>query len=176
MAEVLPGFLLGDQYETALLEDSKVCGDLVREILSLVETHAAAETKILIHRCKADPHIPLFAQSDKAGEEILTLQDIFRTRLNTILKQKTLVWKILTAYIPKTLVKLMGKKRITEILNTDTMQEYRDAIITKRLAVTAFYRFGLEWENFMAALEKDFTGTVAELAAPAMAPQQEASL
>ena len=172
MAEVLPGFLLGDQYETALLEDSKVCGDLVREILSLVETHAAAETKILIRRCKADSDIPLFAQSDKAGEEILTLQDIFRTRLNTILKQKTLVWKILTAYIPKTLVKLIGKKRITEILNTDTMQEYRDAIITKKLAVTAFYRFGLEWENFMAELEKDFTGTVADLAAPPTAPRQ----
>jgi len=174
MAEVLPGFLLGDQYEAAILEDSKVYGDLVREILGLVETHAAAETKILIRRCKADPHIPLFAQSDKAGEEILALQEIFRTRLNTILKQKTLVWKILTAYIPNTLVKLIGKKRITEILNTDAMQEYRDAVITKKLAATAFYRFGLEWKNFMDELEKDFIGTVADLAAPPSAPRQKA--
>ena len=176
MAEVLPGFLLGDQYEAAILEDSKVCDDLVREILGLVKTYTAAETKILIRRCNADPNIPLFAQSDKAGEEILALQEIFRTRLNTILKQKTLVWKILAAYIPKTLVKLMGKKRITDILNTDAMQEYRDAIITKKLAATAFYRFGLEWKNFMAKLEKDFTGTVADLAAQPTAtnaPRQE---
>ncbi len=166
MAEVLPGFLLGDQYEGAILEDSKVCSALIREILGLVETHAAAETKILICRCKADPDIPLFAQSDKAGEEILDLQETFQTRLNTILKQKALVWKILAAYIPETLVNLMGKKRITDILNTDPMQEYRNAIITKKLAATAFYRFGLEWENFTARLEKDFAGTVADLAAP----------
>jgi glutamate dehydrogenase len=150
-----------------------VCDDLVREILGLVKTHTAAETKILIRRCNADPNIPLFAQSDKAGEEILALQEIFRTRLNTILKQKTLVWKILAAYIPKTLIKLMGKKRITDILNTDAMQEYRDAIITKKLAAMAFYRFGLEWKNFMAKLEKDFTGTVADLAAQPTAPRQE---
>ena len=174
MAEVLPGFLLGDQYEAVILEDSKVCSDLVREIIGLVETHAAAETKILIRRCKADPNIPLFAQSDKAGEEILVLQEIFRTRLDTILKQKTQVWKILATYIPGTLVKLMGKKRIIDFLNTDSMQEYRDAIITKQLAVTAFYRFGLEWDNFTAALEKDFTGTVADLAAPPHPPRQKA--
>ncbi|WP_035238978.1 NAD-glutamate dehydrogenase domain-containing protein [Desulfobacter vibrioformis] len=166
MAEVLPGFLLGDQYEAAILEDSKVRSALVREILGLVETHAAAETKILIRRCKTNPDIPLFAQSDKAGEEILDLQETFQTRLNTILKQKALVWKILAAYIPGTLVNLMGKKRITDILNTDPMQEYRNAIITKQLAVTAFYRFGLEWGNFTARLEKDFSGTVADLAAP----------
>ncbi|NDY72946.1 NADP-specific glutamate dehydrogenase GdhA [Desulfobacter hydrogenophilus] len=176
MAEVLPGFLLGDQYEAAILGDSKVCGDLVREILGLVETHAATETKILIRRCKADPNIPLFAQSDKAGEEILALQKTFRTRLNTILKQKSQVWRILATYIPETLVKLMGKKRIIDFLNTDSMQEYRDAIITKQLAVTAFYRFGLEWDNFKAELEKDFTGTVADLAAPPHPPRQKASL
>ena len=176
MAEVLPGFLLGDQYEAAILEDYKVCGALISEILCLIETHAATETKILIRRCKANPDIPLFAQSDKAGEEILDLQETFRTRLNIILKQKTLVWKILTAYIPKTLVKLMGKKRITDILNTEPMQEYRDAIITKKLATTAFYRYGLEWENFMTGLEKDFTGTVADLAAPPTALRQKVSL
>ncbi|WP_020588957.1 NAD-glutamate dehydrogenase domain-containing protein [Desulfobacter curvatus] len=173
MAEVLPAFLLGDQYEAAILEDFKVCSALIWEILNLVETHAAAETKILIRRCKADPGIPLFAQSDKAGEEILSLQEIFRARLNTILKQKNQVWKILAAYIPKTLVKLMGKKRITDILNTDSMQEYRDAIITKQLAATAFYRSGLEWEDFMTGLEKNFTGTVAALAAPPSSSRQK---
>lgn len=164
MAEVLPGLLFGDQYEAVILENSKVRSALIREVLERIETHAAAETKMLIYRCKADPTIPLFAQSDKAGEEILALQEIFRTRLNTILKQKTLVWKLLSAYTPKTLVKLLGKKRIMDILNADAMQEYRDAIITKKLASTAFYRFGLEWENFTARLEKDFTGTVADLA------------
>ncbi|MBP9599800.1 MAG: hypothetical protein KBE30_11760, partial [Desulfobacter sp.] len=80
--------------------------------------------------------------------------------------QKTLVWKILAAYIPETLVKLIGKKRITDILNTHPMQEYRNAIITKKLAAMAFYRFGLEWDHFTAKLEKDFIGTVTDLAAP----------
>ncbi|MCG8549045.1 MAG: NAD-glutamate dehydrogenase [Desulfobacterales bacterium] len=164
MAEVLPGFLLGDQYEAALIEDSKACCALIQEVIGLVETYAASETKMLIRRCDADPAIPLFAQSDKAGEEILALQEIFRARLNPILKQKNQVWKILTAYIPKTLVKRIGKKRVMDILNTDSMEEYRDAIITKQLAATAFYRFGLEWDHFTAALEKDFTGTVADLA------------
>ena len=164
MAEVLPGLLLGDQYETAMLGDSKVCQALIREILDRVEIHAAAEIKILLSRCKAEPSIPLFAQSERAGEEILALQEIFRSRLNTILKQKTLVWKILAAYIPGTLVKLMGKKGIMDTLNADAMQEYRDAVITKTLAAEAFYRFGLEWEKFRIALEKDFSGTVADLA------------
>jgi glutamate dehydrogenase len=164
MAEVLPGLLLGDQYEAAFLGDAKVCDALIREVLERVEIHAAAETRILISRCKLNPHVPLFTQSERAGEEILALQEIFRARLNTILKQKTLVWKILAAYIPKTLVKLLGKKRITDTLNTDAMQEYRDAIITKKLASTAFYRFGLEWEEFGTALKKDFTDTVVDLA------------
>ena len=165
MAEVLPGLFLKDQYETAILEDSRVCCALIREILHLVETQAAAETRILIGRCQADPGTPLFAQSDKAGEEILALQETLRRRLNTILKQKALVWKILAAYIPGTLVKRIGKKQIMDIVNTDDMQEYRDAIITKKLSSTAFYRFGLEWESFTKKLEKDFAGTVAQLAA-----------
>lgn len=163
MIEVLPGFLLGDQYEASFIEDSKVCCALIREVLNLVEIHAAAETKMLIRRYDADPAVPLFAQSDKAGEDILALQERFRTRLNTILKQKSLVWKILAAYIPQTLIQLIGKKRITDILNADSMQEYRDAIITQQLAVMAFYRFGLEWDHFTAALDKKFTGTVADL-------------
>lgn len=166
MAEVLPGLLLGDQYETAFLGDAKVCETLIREVLERVEIHAAAETRILIARCKAESDVPLFVQSERAGEEIQALQEILRARLNTILKHKTLVWKIVSAYIPKTLVKLLGKKRITDTLNTDAMQEYRDAVITKKLASTAFYRFGLEWEKFRAALKKDFAGTLADLAVP----------
>jgi len=173
MAEVLPGLLLKDQYEAVLLEDFNLYGALIREVLERIAAHAQAETKILIYRCKAEPNVSLSAQSDRAGEEILALQEIFRTRLNTILKQKTLVWKILAAYIPKTLVKLMGKKRITDILNADAMQEYRDAVITKHLASTAFYRFGLEWARFTAALEQDFIGTLGDLAAFSLSPNKK---
>nr|WP_321402139.1 NAD-glutamate dehydrogenase domain-containing protein [uncultured Desulfobacter sp.] len=164
MAEVLPGLLLGDQYEAVILGDFNVREALIREVLERIETHAAAETKILISRCKADPNVPLCTQSERVGEEILALQEIFRARLTIILKQKILVWKILAAYIPKTLVEFMGKKRIMDTLNRDAMQAYRDAIITKKLAAMAFYRFGLEWEKFSTALKKDFAGTVADLA------------
>ncbi|MCG8634017.1 MAG: NAD-glutamate dehydrogenase [Desulfobacterales bacterium] len=164
MAEVLPAFLLGDEYETAILDTPKVRCALIREILDHAAVNATAETEILIRRHKSDPSIPLFAQSDIAGEEILALQALFKTKLNAILKQKTLTWKILEAYIPKTLSKLLGKKRITAILNSDPMQDYRDAIITKKMAAIAFYRFGTEWEAFTKRLDKDFSATVTDLA------------
>ena len=35
------------------------------------------------------------------------------------------------------------------ILNAEQLQPYRNAIITKKLASMAFYRFGEQWEEYL---------------------------
>ena len=64
------------------------------------------------------------------------------------------------AYVPEVLIKTLGKKQIMGILDSDHMQAYRDAIITKKLASMSFYRFGLEWDNFLDRLETDFSAAL----------------
>jgi len=43
------------------------------------------------------------------------------------------------------------------IFNSEELQAYRDAIITKKLASMAFYRFGQNWESYLKKLKKDFS-------------------
>ena len=64
------------------------------------------------------------------------------------------------AYLSKVLIKTLGKKQIMTLLNADPLQEYRDAIITKKLASLAYYRFGLEWDPFLDRLNIDFFAAV----------------
>ncbi|MCP4118689.1 MAG: NADP-specific glutamate dehydrogenase GdhA [Desulfobacteraceae bacterium] len=160
IAEVLTGFLLKDEYEEKLLNDIKTRGALIRDIMALVEIYSCAETDMLIRIHKNNPARPLFTLSDKAGEEILALQAVISEKLNHILKQKSLVWKIMEAYVPKVLIKTLGKKKIMAIFNSDDMQVYRDAIITKKLASMAFYRFGLEWDRFLDSVKTDFSAAL----------------
>jgi glutamate dehydrogenase len=42
------------------------------------------------------------------------------------------------------------------IFNTPELQAYRNAIVAKKLASMAFYRFGSNWESFLKELKKDF--------------------
>jgi glutamate dehydrogenase len=160
IAEVLAGFLLKDEYEATLLTDMKTRWAMIRDIMALVDKYSCAETDMLIRIHKKRPATPLFTLSDKTGEEILALQAVIREKLNQILKQKGLVWKIMEAYVPKVLIKNLGKKKIMAIFNSDEMQVYRDAIITKKLASMAFYRFGLEWDRFIESLATDFSATL----------------
>ncbi|MBI9090521.1 MAG: NAD-glutamate dehydrogenase [Desulfobacterium sp.] len=160
IAEVLTGFLLKDEYEAKLQNNIKTRWALIRDIMALVETYSSAETDMLIRIHKQSPDRPLFTLSDRAGEEILALQAVIQEKLNPILKQKSLVWKIMEAYVPRVLIKTLGKKKIMAIFNSDDMQVYRDAIITKKLASMAFYRFGLEWDHFLERLNADFSATL----------------
>jgi glutamate dehydrogenase len=41
------------------------------------------------------------------------------------------------------------------ILNAEQLQPYRNAIITKKLASMAFYRFGERWEKYLGEVEAD---------------------
>ena len=49
---------------------------------------------------------------------------------------------------------------VMEILNGPELLAYRNAIVSKKLASLAFYRFGQNWEKFAKELEKDFSGSL----------------
>jgi glutamate dehydrogenase len=66
------------------------------------------------------------------------------------------VWRILEHYIPDILIKRLGKKTILDILNSGELKPYRDAILTKKMASLAFYKYGIQWEAFLADIDYRF--------------------
>ena len=166
VAEVLGGILCEEAYEERIINELKNRWALTREILAMIEAHAAQETQILIQQHDTHPDRPLYLLSDRAGEEILAVQKRFAARLPAILKQKSLVWKIMEAYIPRVLIQVMGKKQVMAVLNSDHLAEYRDAMITKKLAALSFYRFSTDWDGFSDRLDHDFPGALEALFAP----------
>jgi glutamate dehydrogenase len=163
VAEVLTAFLFGNDYEKRLLEDKATRWALIRDILTLVNTHAVAETDMLIRIHEKDPNVPLFVLSEKTSEQIFAFQKIVGEHLQTILTDESLLWQILDAYIPGILIKNMGRETILRIMNSEELSAYRNAIITKKLAAMAFYQNGLDWDAYVDAAKSDFTGTVKEL-------------
>lgn len=163
IAEVLTAFLLADDYEEKLLNDTATRWALIRDIMDLVDTYSSAETSTLIKIHEADPSIPLFALSEKTSEQIFALQDIVNERIAELLGEADLVWKILERYIPGVLIERLGRKTIMELLNSSELQSYRDAILSKKISSLAFYKYGLEWEAFISQVTKDFTGSLARV-------------
>jgi glutamate dehydrogenase len=163
IAEVLTGFLMGEDYEAKLLNDTATRWALIKDMLLLVEKFACAETDMLINIHKKNPEQALFALSEKTSEQIFALQALVEERLDDLLKQQTLVWKVMEAYIPAILIKTLGKKQIMDMFDSDKMHAYRDAIITKKIASMAFYRFGLEWDLFLEKVKTDFSGALASV-------------
>jgi len=160
IAEVLTAFLLGEEYEAKLLNDTGTRWALIRDIMELVEKYSCAETSMLIKIHEKNPQIPLFTLSEETSEQIFSLQAIIQERLNDVMKQKNLVWKVMEAYVPKVLIKTIGKKRIMDLFNSEEMLPYRDAIITKKIASMAFYSFGLEWDLFLESIKTDFSAAL----------------
>ncbi len=156
IGEVLTGFLLQDDYEAALLEDPRTQWALIRDIQTLVDRYARAETRMLIQIHEADPAVPLFALSERTSEQIFALQQIFLDRIDTILTEENLVWSVLEQYIPSILIRRLGKDTILGILCAEELNAYRNAIITKKLASMAFYRFGSDWDSWMDTVSTDF--------------------
>jgi len=163
IGEVLTGFLLGEEYEAKLLNDTATRWAFIKDMLLLVEKFACDETNMLINIHKKHPEEALFALSEKTSEQIFALQALVEERLDDVLKQKALVWKVMEAYIPAILIKTLGKKEIMDIFNSDKLNAYRDAIITKKIASMAFYRFGLEWDLFLERVKADFSGALASV-------------
>lgn len=163
VAEVLTGFLFGNDYERQLLEDKATRWALIRDIMMLVKTNASVETDMLIRIHEKDPQVPLFVLSEKTSEQIFSFQAIVAEHMDAILSDENLLWVILEAYIPAILVKSLGREAILRILNSDKLKAYRNAIITKKLSAIAFYENGLNWDAYMEKANSDFPGTVRAL-------------
>jgi glutamate dehydrogenase len=153
IAEVLTGFLLQDDYEDKLLKDSATRLALTRDILQLVDRYARLETDMLLRLYDANPSVPLFELSEITSEQIFALQDQLEPFLAKILADSELVRKVMGHYIPSVLREKLGEKSIMDILNGEQLQPYRNAIITKKLASMAFYRFGERWEKYLQEIE-----------------------
>ena len=164
IAEVLTALLLGDDYETKLLNDTQTRWALIRDIMMRVDKYARMETRMLIRIHEADPSIPLFDLSEKTSEQIFALQRICEANISTVLEDQALVWNVLQNYIPAILIERLGKETIMDTLNADELQPYRDAIITKKLASMAFYRFGADWDTYLGKVEADFTTGIQPIA------------
>jgi glutamate dehydrogenase len=153
VAEVLTAFLLQDDYEEKLLNDSGTRWALTKDILQLVDRYSRMETGLLLRLYDADPSVPLFELSEKTSEQIFTLQDQLEPVLAEILADGELVWQVMVHYIPSVLREKLGEQSIMALLDSEQLQPYRNAIITKKLASMAFYRFGERWEEYLQELE-----------------------
>lgn len=155
IAEVLTAFLLQDGYEDKLQNDPVTRWALIKNILGLVDRYARLETSLLLRLHDADPTVPLFVLSETSSEQIFALQDRLEERLPEILATPGFVWQIMEHYIPEVLREKLGESSIMALLNAEQLQPYRDAIITKKMASMAFYRFGEQWDAYLRELEKD---------------------
>ncbi len=163
IAEVLTGFLLKDDYEQMLLNHTDTRWELIHNVMTLVDTHARAETSMLIKIHEADPMVPLFVLTEQTSERIFALQEVFEQRIAEILADEDLVWKILEHYIPGVLIKRLGRESIVATLNSPELQTYRDAILTKKLASMAFYAYGDRWDAFLADVAASFAKAITEV-------------
>ncbi len=163
VAEVLTAFLFGNEYEKRLLEDKATRWALIRDILTLVRTYASAETDMLIRIHEKDPKVPLFVLSERTSEQIFSFQAVVADHIDMITDDEDLLWAVLEAYIPGILVKNLGREAILKIMNSEKLRAYRNAIVTKKTAAIAFYRNGLEWDQYVEAASSDFKAAVRTL-------------
>jgi glutamate dehydrogenase len=163
VAEVLTAFLLGDEYESLLLDDVTTRWDLIRDIMDQVSAWADAETGILVRIHDRTPDVPLFVLSEKSSEQIFDFQNQVAARLAVLAADEALIWQILKAYIPPVLVRTLGQEKILQVMNAPRLLAYRNAIVTKRVAALAFYRHGLDWDAYLSGVKSDFIGSVRQL-------------
>ena len=83
--------------------------------------------------------------------------------IDDVLSNKNLLWGILESYIPGVLVKNLRREKIVELMNSEELSAYRNAIITKKLSAVAFYKNGLDWDAYVKTAKSDFKGTVTDL-------------
>ncbi len=159
IAEVLTGFLFQEQYEEQLLNDSETRCALIKDIIHLVDRYSRMETELLLQLHAEEPAVPLFDLSERTSEQIFSLQNFLTARLDRILEEEELVGLVMEHYVPSVLISKLGHDNIMAIFNTPSLQAYRNAIVTKKLASMAYYRFGgnsASWESYLKKLRKDF--------------------
>ena len=155
VGEVLTAFLLQERYEKVLIDDIEARWNLVRNIMDMVAEFTRLETELLLAWHKQDPSWPLFELSKLSSEHIFSFQDSVANRLPDILADDELVERVLQLYVPAVLHEKLGLDFIRATLDTPELSAYRDAIITKKIASMAFYRYGLEWKAYLQRAEKD---------------------
>ena len=160
IAEVLTAFLLQDDYEAELENDPATRWALIKDILTLVDRYARMEAGLLLRLHDTDPSVPLFMLTERSSEDIFALQDRLEARLPEIFAAPGLVWRIMEHYVPPVLQHKLGRERIMTLLDGEGLLPYRDAIITKKMASLAYYRFGESWPEYLRQLEADFIPTL----------------
>lgn len=163
IAEILTAFLLQDAYETQLLENNAVRTALIKDVLLQVKEYARLETAMLLDIHRRDNKQQLFELSESTSEAIFAFQEVLETHLATILSDETLVWQTIAAYTPEVLITTLGREHIIATLSSPDIQPYRNAILTKKLAATAYYANYAEWNQFLAAADNDLAGVLREV-------------
>ncbi len=159
LAEVLPAFLLGEQYEEVLVGDVAMRLELIRALFGLVRRNAATETRMLL-ALHQQTGTPLPVLSVLTSEWLYALQQRLADELPKILARADLVAAAYEAYIPAVLLERVGRARLRRLLNSAPLRAYRDALITKSLAACALYRHATAWDSFQAQLDRDLLGAL----------------
>ncbi|MFT5697976.1 MAG: glutamate dehydrogenase [Desulforhopalus sp.] len=162
IAEVLTAFLLGDSYEELLLEDKDTQWALIKDIMMLVSRYAIQETELLIQLHEANPEIPLFDLSEKTSEQIFALQDKLEEKIDELAGNPQIIRRVLEDYIPPVLTKKLGLEYIIEHLSSVELRPYRNAILSKKMASMAYYKFGTSWEAFQKRVDANTPKAIAE--------------
>lgn len=159
ISEVLTAFLLKEDYDSKLNNNLEARWALIKEMMDIIADCAAVETAILI-KIHEKTSEPLFELTVKTSEQIYLFQEYLYKKLPEILKNQVLCWKVMEAYIPPVLVRILGENNIIKTMNSKDMMAYKDAIITKKLASMALYKYGIDWDSFLAKIDSDFLNTL----------------
>lgn len=155
IAEVLTAFLLGDSYESQLLEDHDTQWGLIKDIMTLVSRYASQETKLLLQLHEATPETPLFDLSVTTSEQIFKLQDLVEPHVEELSENNDILSGVLQDYIPPVLTKKLGLDTIIEHLGSPELRPYRNAILSKKIASMAYYKYGTHWDTFLKDVDKN---------------------
>jgi glutamate dehydrogenase len=160
IAEVLTAFLLGDRYEAELEGDISTKWGLIRDIMTLVERYAKEEVEMLLKLHEITPEIPLFDLSEQSSEKIFELQDKLEEHIGLLTGDNSLMYYVLKKYTPPVLVEKIGIEAISNILGQTELIPYRNAILTKKIAAIAYYKYGEKWDAFLKKIETNLPKTL----------------
>lgn len=163
IAEVLTSFLLGDDYESLLLAENNIRQQLVKDVLESLCSYAETETKMLLTLQQQEPSAHFFELSEMTSEKILEMQQLLEKHLSVICDDGDLLWRVLDKYIPQVLCENLGKERILELLGSSDLLPYRNAMVTKKLASLAYYKFYDQWDDFAARIASELLPTLYEI-------------
>lgn len=154
LGEVLPALLLGEAYEAVMVDNPKKRTEMIRSILSIIDVNARREARMLTE-LNRQSQTPLYVLSTVTSEQILDAQRMLYEKLPNILSKREVIDMIYTAYIPSPLLEEVGLEHVHSIFSQKSLQGYRDALLTKKIASEGLYRFYPEWNDFLKRLQSN---------------------